>query len=311
MLKGATPEEQLANKLSTEYGVKGYFDIETKADAVEFMTVQDVDTSKRLVKFVYNTPMYLDSDLDVIMLGAGKKSYKERGPESQSTAKIKPLKDHNMNLVDGKFTFLGEEEITFAGKTFIAATAIKKLSSSTLGNDQLIDYQEGNIDNHSFGFIYEKIKMVERKGAGHNDEWDRIVGASLNPKAFDQLSYFFKVSEYQMFEASSVAFGANSLTPYLGVKSGNKEGIKLKLIDRLTRLQKSLSSGHQSDDHLETFELHIRQIKQMIHELTPDLTFIDPKQKAIELEKVKSGHGNIESYNNIDYGHLTAELKKP
>lgn len=306
MLKGATPQEQLQNKLSTEYGVKGYFDIDTKADAVEFMTVQDVDMSKRLVKFVYNTPMYLDSDLDVIMIGAGKKSYKERGPESKSTAKIKPLKNHNMDLVDGKFTFLGEEEITYGGRTFMAATAIKKLSGSTLGQDQLIDYQEGNIDNHSFGFVYEKIKMVERKAAGLNDEWDRIVGESLNPKAFDDKSYFFKVSEYQMFEASSVAFGANSLTPYLGVKSGNKEGIKSKLIDRMTRLQKALASGTQSDEHLETFDLHIRQIKQMIIELTPHMNFESGREKALE---ISTPEPVIVAPVGIDYAALAAGLR--
>lgn len=281
MLLEGTPDIQLKGKQDQFYAVKSFFDPETKADADPFKTVQDVDMSKREVKFIINTPNFLDSDLDVILPGAAKKSIKERGPDSNATAIIKNFKDHDPRYVPGKVKYIAEEDITVRGKTFPALVMVSKMATSTIGNDQLINYQEGIIDNHSIGFRYEQIKMIERKAPNQNQEWDRIVEQSLNPKAFDDKSYFFVVKEINLFEGSSVAFGANSLTPYLGVKSGNKQTLKLKLQERISNLTKALSSGTQSDEKMFDFEIECRMLNQMLEELTPDFQVEDSSKKAL------------------------------
>lgn len=285
MLIEGTPDIQLKGKQDQQYAVKNFFDVDTKADAEEFATVQDVDTAKREVKFVINTPNFLDSDLDVILPGAANRSIKDRGPESKSTAMIKNFKDHDSRMVPGKVKYIAEEDITVRGRTFKALVMISKMFSNDLGQNQLIQYQEGGIDNHSIGFIYDDIKLVERKAPNQNKEWDQVVEQSLNPKAFDDKSYFFLVKSIKLFEGSSVAFGANELTPYLGVKSGNPVSLKMKLQQRISNLTKALSKGVENEETMFDIEIECRMLNQMIEELTPSFKMKDPMKEALLREK--------------------------
>lgn len=301
MAKDINPYELLKLKQEKQYAVKAFISEESKSEDM-FKSVEDVDMSKRLVKYSWNTPLFLDSDYDFILPNAGNKSIKERGPESKATAKIKPLKNHDFNCVTGKIQYLGEEEITWKGRKIITSTCINKINKTSLGNDQLIEYQEDNIDNHSFGFQYVegKIKLIERK---NKDEWNKYVDMALNPKKFDETDYFFVISEYNMFENSSVAFGANSLTPYLGVKSGNKDALKLKLIDRLTALQGFIKGGLPTDEGEYTIDLQIMQIKQMITELSPYFDLHNIVKPIVEDTPIIEAKG-------IDYSFLRENLRK-
>ena len=148
------------------------------------MEVKDVDSQTRRVKIALSRFDNVDSDGDVIRRGAFSKSIAERGPDSGSNRKIAFLRHHDWEQPIGKFVHLEE--------TNEHLIAIADLSKSTIGNDALLNYQEGIINEHSIGFNYieDKMEMI-----GHGDE------------------AFFEIKEVFLWEGSAVTFGANSLTP--------------------------------------------------------------------------------------------------
>src|SRR5436190_8258627 len=87
-----------AQKMATFYKVKDMPGTVTK----------DVDTDKRIVKAVANTLMYFDKDMDVMLTGSADKSISERGPNSNTDAKIKNVKDHNISIRIGKPQLIDE-----------------------------------------------------------------------------------------------------------------------------------------------------------------------------------------------------------
>lgn len=267
----------IKSKLSTFYKVKG---------GNVLMQVKDVDTSKRTVEVVMNTLNFLDSDMDMLVTDCAKRSLKERGPDSNAVAKIKYCKDHDLNQSIGKWMDLSQREINYKGQKLTVLGGSVYLPETTKGNDQLIDYQSGVIDNHSIGFQYENIFAVEKETHGNSTQWDKYTSQMINPEVIGDAGYFFVVKEINWFEGSSVAFGANSLTPYLGVKSmGDKIGLKARLFDRIDLLGKQLKSGNQSDERMSVFELEQLQLKQYIAEM---IDGVDLSQKERAIQKSKS-----------------------
>lgn len=243
--------------------------------------IKDVSTSGRVVTGFFNTYNFLDSDNDILLPGAAKKSIKERGPDADATAKIKHALNHDLTTLPGKIVTLREDEIDGVSGIYFET----RMADTTLGNDTLKNYLEGIYDNHSIGFQYKQIEMVERNGHGNSQAWRRATENLINPEALDGKDYVFAVKEIALFEGSTVAFGANSLTPFLGVKSGNKESYALALHSRIDKISKTLKSGTQSDEMMNVLELQMLQLKQMINELTDQ--FVKPVEKIIP-EKVDS-----------------------
>jgi HK97 family phage prohead protease len=228
--------------------------------------IKDVDTETRTVTGFFNTFHFLDSDRDVLLPGAAKKSIKERGPKSQAVAKIKHAMDHDLTRLPGKIVTLEEREIDGIKGIYFET----RMADTTLGNDTLKNYLEKIYDNHSIGFQYLQMEMVERDAKG----WDKLVGQLINPEEAEKVNIMWAVKEIALFEGSTVAFGANQLTPFLGVKSGNKEALKLALFDRMEKLTKALRNGTQSDETMETFELQVLQMKQMLDEIVEGVELV-------------------------------------
>lgn len=238
-----------AKKMASFFKVKDNFGTVTK----------DVDMSKRIVQSIPNTYLFFDSDYDVLMPGCASKTINENGPKSNGVAKIKNVKDHNISQRIGMPQVLDERTIDNLKVMY----GESKMLTTTLGNDQLIEYQEGVIDQHSIGFQYLDIDMVDSEA----DNWKQYVAMLINPEDAEKAGFMFLVNEIRMYEWSPVSFGANELTPYLGVKSGNKEGLILKIHNRLDLLEKQLRSGKQSDYAMFDYELEIKQLKQIISEV--------------------------------------------
>ena len=178
--------------------------------------VKDVDTKKGLVKAFYTVFGNIDSDKDIVEPGASAKTIRERGPEGSD--RIKHFKWHDVREVPGRLQELGEDEF---GGWFVS-----KMSNSTLGKDTLIQYQEGIISEHSFGF--EIIKEDEdESGINH-------------------------IREFKLWEVSSLtAWGANPLTRVDFVKDIKDEKELLKAIEIIT---KHLQVGRFSDELLSNLE---------------------------------------------------------
>ena len=192
--------------------------------------VKDVDSVKGTVKAYYSVIGNIDSDNDIVEPGAGTKTIQERGPEGSD--RIKHFKFHDTRLAPGRITDLGEDEF---GGFFIS-----KLSQSTLGRNTLIEYQEGIITEHSFGF--ERIKE-------HRDE------AGVN-----------HITEYKLWEVSTLAaWGANHLTRTEFVKSLESEEEFIKALKGITD---RLKIGSFSDDYLEQLEKAYAEMSAAYKSLT-------------------------------------------
>lgn len=274
------------DKKSAHYSVKS-------ADA----NILDVSTSSRIVTGFFNSYNFFDSDKDVLIMGAAKKSIDERGVNSTAVAKIKHALNHDLTTLVGKLQVL--EETTKNGITGIYFES--KIANTTLGNDTLINYKEGIYDNHSIGFKYNQLSLIESEK--NPVAWNEVVSKLVNPEEAEKYGYLYLVKEINLFEGSTVAFGANSLTPFLGVKSGSKESMTLALVSKLNQLEYTVKNGMQSDEMLSTFELQIKQFKQILKEIEVAETFDKPT-----LAKVPSEAKSSEPVQKFDINQIIKNL---
>ena len=240
---------QLARKdfLDMPYAVKGNRGVSQKAE---------VDESQRTVDLIANTYYYFDSFGDVLISGCCLKSIKDRGPKSNLPGKIKHLSNHNLSKGIARIEMIEEAKINgndvLHGNSWMSETAD--------GEDTLIKYKEGLIDQHSIGFRYINLQWLEAEA----DEFDDMLKNLINPEDAIDAGFMWIVKEIELFEYSSLdGFGANRLTPFLGVKSENKTVQYNNLITKLDALHVAMRSGGEK----ETLALQEKQIKQMIYEL--------------------------------------------
>lgn len=241
------------DKLSIEFGIK----------SIGQMSIKDVDMSKRVVTGVYNAYNFFDSDMDVLVMGAAKNSIDQHGPKSSAVWKIKHALNHDLSQLPGKIEVLDEREVEIEGKKVEGIYFETKMTKSQKGLDTLINYQEEVYDNHSIGFRYLDIQMLDED----SDNWDKVLDTLINPDDAEKEGTLFLVKEIELFEGSTVAIGANKLTPFLGVKSGNQQLQMMKLIDKVSVIEKQLKKGKQSDEMLYDFSIQLRQIKQLLSEI--------------------------------------------
>jgi hypothetical protein len=226
-----------------------------KADGIS--GTKEVDTSKRIVDVIANTYYWFDSDWDVLVPGCCAKSIAERGPGSQLPGKIKHLANHDLREGIGRIEKL--EETIYEGKYVLRAESY--MSETDKGEETLIKYQEGIIDQHSIGFRYMQLEMLEEGST----EWDEMIKLLINPEDAEKVGMMWVAKELKLWEFSSLdGFGANRLTPYIGSKSDNKAVRYNNLITKLDTLHEKMRSGSK-DTH--TIKLQEQQIKQMIYEL--------------------------------------------
>jgi HK97 family phage prohead protease len=220
------------------------------------LEVKDVDTSSRKVSFYLSHFGNVDSDNDLLVKGCFKKSLQERGVDSSSNRKIAYLRYHNWEMPIGKFVELQEDDF--------GLYAVGELGNSTLGNDALLDYQDGIIREHSIGFRYiqDKIKWIE--------------DLSIESKGY------FMVSEVALWEGSAVTFGANEMTPVLEVaKSEDKDDFFKKINDEINTICKSLVNGKGTDERLYSLEMRMKYLTSQLTEIA-QLNIDNPKAIVIE-----------------------------
>lgn len=201
------------------------------------LEVKDLDTSgsRRRVKVGLSSFGNIDSDRDVITMGAYSKSIQERGPESLSNRKIKFLRYHDFEHEIGVWKSLEETHDFLIG--------IGDLGNSTKGNDAFLDYQDGIITEHSVGFniIPDKVNILQ----------DGVR----------------EIKEVFLWEASAVTLGANPETPVFGVSKGNKKEHLEKLNKKMSGLITALKNGKGTDERLMQIEMDLRVIQSQYNSL--------------------------------------------
>lgn len=194
--------------------------------------VKDVDLKSRMVTGYASKFGNIDHHGDMMMQGAFTKTLKERGVDAKN--QIWFLHNHNPANPLGKPKVLKEDSFGLYFEAPIVDTVI--------GNDVLKLYEAGLINEHSIGFSTIKEQKVEAKG-------------NTNP--------YYQIQEVKLFEFSSVLWGANEDTPFLGMKSLDAKSLE----DRFNLLYKQLKSGNLSDETFELLEIEFNFIKSEIFKL--------------------------------------------
>ena len=199
--------------------------------------IKDVDLNKRTVVGYFSAFGNKDSDGDVIVKGAFKKTIQE------NKDRIAHLLQHNINQPIGKIQKLEEDSFGLKFESI--------LSKSTLGNDTLIQYQEGILKEHSVGFNVVKGEPREE---------------------------YYEIQEIKLWEGSTVTFGANPNTPVLGIKSKGEE--REEAVKRLQALENFMRKGSVSDESFRLIEFEIQCLKNIL-----TLELEEPQVKHSENEE--------------------------
>jgi len=196
--------------------------------------VMDIDERHKKVQMYVSSFNNLDSDGDIIVPGAYKKTLKERGPRSEKP-RIKHLRDH--------FTLVGKPlEMEEDEKGLLV---LSQISNSTAGQDLMEDYKLDMFE-HSIG--YEIIKSEPGKNNAN------------------------MLLELALWEYSSVTWGANSETPTIGVSKGILDEDYLeKLNTRMDKCVKALRYGNYTDDRFEEIELQLNFLKSQYNGIIDSL----------------------------------------
>lgn len=147
--------------------------------------IEDVDDVKGIVTGYFSAFNNIDSDGDVIVSGAYKKTVAENGPQGRN--RIMHLLQHNPLMPLGKPTELMEDS---KGLRFTS-----KITETSYGKDVIKLYAEGVFNEHSVGF--EIIKSDNKAG-------------------------YREIREIKLWEGSTVTWGANPNTPIESMKSWDK-----------------------------------------------------------------------------------------
>ena len=190
------------------------------------LNFKDIDTVKGIVQGYFASFNTLDADGDIFAPTAFNNSIQLVGPKS-ANPRIKHFMDH-----DRRNTVAVIQELVPDNFGLLYTS---KAGSHTAGQDFLKMALDGIITEHSVGISYISDKM-------RTDEDGNTI-----------------LMEVKLWEGSSLqAWGANSQTPLLGVKS--LEGAS----DYLLTLEKSLKKGTYTDEAFIHLEKLYKQIGCML-----------------------------------------------
>ena len=147
--------------------------------------IDEVDEASRIIKGYLASFNTKDEADDILLPGCFAKSIKEHGPESDSPQKIIHLWQHDYTTPLGRYKVLQEDD---KGLYFEA-----ELDPIPKADEVLAQYKAGTLNQHSIGcwYVMDKLDYSEDEEA-------------------------FMVGEVVLIEGSTVTFGCNPNTPFLG-----------------------------------------------------------------------------------------------
>ena len=220
--------------------------------------IKDIDTKKRVVTGYLSAFNNKDYDNDIIEKGAFKKTIQER------KSQIFFLNQHNWKQPHGKFNVLMEDE---KGLYFES----EPLIDTSYSSDALKLYEAGIVKEHSIGFNIVK--------SDYKKEDDGTVQI---------------IKEVKLYEGSNVTLGANSNTPFTGLKSLTLEDVK----SEIKKITKAFRSGTFTDETFGLLEIALHDLYKQAFELgKQSLKDIDPLKD--NQEEVKSILKEQEILNNF------------
>lgn len=213
--------------------------------------ITEVDIEKRIVMGYAAKFGNIDLHGDMIMPGAFTKTITERGPQGKN--EIWFLHNHSSDNPLGKPSVLKEDNY---GLYFEAA-----IIDTEIGEDILKLYENGLINQHSIGFSTIKETIVEEG----------------NQKPY------YQIQEVKLYEFSSVLWGANPETPFVGLKSMDAKGLQ----DRFDKLYKQLRSGNLKDETYELIEIEYNFIKSELFKLINERESVKSTLEEVNPEELQ------------------------
>ena len=197
-------------------------------------SVEDVDVKKRIVTGYLSSFDTKDYDNDVIVKGAYSKSINERKNN------IFFLNQHDWKQPHGKFNVLTEDS---KGLYFESTPFVDGVSYS---EDTLKLYDAGIIKEHSVGFNVVKSD-------------------------FDTKDNVRVIKEIKLYEGSNVTLGANSNTPFTGMKSMTLQDVN----DQYKLITKAFRNGTFTDETFSLLEVALKQLQMQSYELGKKSLIVD------------------------------------
>jgi HK97 family phage prohead protease len=205
---------QIDNKKSMIYNYKSFE-----------ANVKDVDSKKGEVSGYFSAFGMVDSDGDIMMPGAFKRSIQDWGPEAKG--RVKHLLNHDPSQPLGRIIELKEDNYGLYYRS--------QVGTHRLGQDFIKMVESGLIGEHSIGFR----TLREQKAAEANE-----------------------IHEVMLFEGSSLtAWGANEYTPILGIKSLEE---CTKIQEQIKTFEKFIRNSDVTDETIELCLIKVRQLAQAI-----------------------------------------------
>ena len=214
------------------------------------LEVKDVDSKQGIVSGYFSAFGMVDSDGDIMMQGAFKRSIQDWGPEAKG--RIKHLLNHDPSKPLGKIIELKEDGYGLFYRS--------QVGKHQLGQDFVKMVESGLISEHSIGFR----TLREQKNDSANE-----------------------IHEVMLFEGSSLtAWGANEHTPMLGIKSiKNIDEIK----EQIRNFEKFIRNSDVTDETIELCLIKVRQLAQAVEQMSSTkATHEEPKQQKGEEVNVSS-----------------------
>jgi HK97 family phage prohead protease len=239
--------------------------------------ITNVDVDSRTICGYASMFNNIDSDGDLIIKGAFAKTLLENGVDSINP-RIFHLYQHDVTQVLGRPSLLIEDEKGLYFETTIARTK--------LGDDVLQLYKEGIINEHSIGFQTVKSQTVKHP----------ITGQLYN-----------EILEIRLYEFSTVTFGANANTPFLGFKSQFEDPESVtEQFDKVSKMLK----GEITPETTQLLTIYLNQLKTAFLELsTKAVETIDPIEISLEEVNPQDEAKELEVKKNNDLALLESFLQ--
>jgi HK97 family phage prohead protease len=202
--------------------------------------IKDVDAKQGIVTGYFSAFGNVDSDGDIMMPGAFKRSIQDWGPEAKG--RVKHLMNHDPSKPLGKIMELKEDNYGLYYRS--------KIGTHKLGQDFIKMVESDLIKEHSIGF--------------------RILREQKNAEANE-------IHEVMLFEGSSLtAWGANEATPIVNMKSIN-EITEYK--NTIRNFEKFIRDSDVTDETIELCLIKVRQLAQAVEKMsTTMVTEKEPEQ---------------------------------
>jgi uncharacterized protein len=215
------------------------------------MEVKDVDAKQGIVSGYFSAFGMVDSDGDIIMPGAFKRSINDWGPEGKG--RIKHLLNHDPSQPLGKIKELMEDSYGLKYTSVVG--------THNLGRDFVKMVESGLIGEHSIGF-----RTLREQKSGEANE----------------------IHEVMLFEGSSLtAWGANEHTPMIGMKNFGEHSAEA-IQKQIKAFEKFIRDSDATDETIELCLIKVRQLAQAVEMMSSTKAVEAPLQQKEEKVPVES-----------------------